>query len=48
MTNTETIRQCAELAAIYWNSATLQKNYTIEEYIILTMEDMAKTGYNTL
>ena len=39
MTNDETIRQCAKLAAIYFNSATLQKNYTIQEYIVLSMQD---------
>ena len=37
MTKDEIIKRCAELAGIYENSATLQKNYTIQEYIILAM-----------
>ena len=39
MTNDEIIEMCAEFAGIYFNSATLQKNYTIQEYIVLAMQD---------
>ena len=33
MTNQEIIDKCAELAKEYYNSATLQKYWAIEEYI---------------
>ena len=39
MTNDQIIKRCATFAAIYFNSATLQKNYTIQEYIVLAMQD---------
>jgi hypothetical protein len=40
MTNNQIIEKCAQFAAIYWNDATIQRSYTIEEFIILSMEDI--------
>ena len=40
MNNKQIIEQCAYFAAQYCNDAALQNTYTIEEYIILSMEDI--------